>query len=306
MRIHGSQLGSLSVPLIVVAALGVSRAWGDSLTVGTYKDSYLLYEPLVVEVTLHLDDPFIPGMEDPREALEQLRRLRRRLYVELRDDKGEKMSKALVCGTEFLPSEEPRSEFRASGLAFPQAPERGGDFVPWEETGSFLLVVQDRERRLESNTISVSIRSPSRLETRASQIFREALPEAAKVMLEAESGNRSWAGLERLARDYPETVYGKYAIVSLALVRWKETFKEHNNKGEAEVWGPVAAELTKAATLFDGAHRLRERVLFDLARAHAFAGQSSEARRTAETLSSEFPDGEFGRKAQAMLAELDE
>jgi hypothetical protein len=294
----------LSLPLIVITALGASRAGGDSLRARVYQDSYLLFEPLVVEVTLHLDEPFMPGMEDPYKALEQLRRLHRRLYVELRDNEGEKASKTLLCGAEFLPSEDRRSEFRTTGLAFPQTPDRGGDFVPWEGTGSFLLVVRDYEHRLESNAMPVSIRSPAGSEGQAAQIFRKGSPEVAKALLQSDGGNSARGVLERLAHEYSDTLYGKYAFASLALIRWNNTRREHNDKGGQEIWGPVAEELAKAATAFEAPHPVRARVLFELARAQGLAGHRSEARRTAETLSSEFPDTEFGRKAKAMVTKL--
>ena len=72
------------------------------------------------------------------------------------------------------------------------------------------------------------------------------------------------------------------------------------------MWTPVAEELNRASTLFAGADPVREQVLFRLAQAQEFAGNLSKARRTAELLSVEFADSQFGRKAKDMVAELGE
>jgi len=305
MRCRLGKLRSLSGAFIVLALIGVSGARGDSLTVSVYKDNYVLYEPLVVDVVLHLDDPFMPGMDDPDKALEQLRRLHRRLYVELRNHNGDKMCKALLCGTEFRPTEEPCSEFRATGFAFPQAPERTGEFVPWEATGPFLLVLEDYERVLESNSILVSISPPSGSAMRGAQIFRQCgadmlAPLLGKQLRHAESQEL----LRRLAVEYGDTAYGRYAMVSLALVRYTSTFAEHNNKGGASVWDPVVADLAKAVEAFSGWHPLREKALFHLAVAEALARNYASAKQHAGVLAKEFPSGEYGTKGDKLIAEI--
>ena len=305
MRYRSGKLGVLARALIILALIAVSGARGDSLTVSVYKDSYVLYEPLVVDVVLHLDDPFMPGMDDPYKALEQVRRLHRRLYVELRDHNGDKMSRALLCGTEFRPSEEPCSEFRATGLAIPQAPERGGEFVPWEGIGPFLLVLQDYERGLESNSILVSIKSPTGSATPAAQMFKQCGADMLAPLLgERPHDTESKDLFRRLAAEYGDTPYGKYAMVSLALVRYRSTFAEHNNKGGASVWDPVVADLAKAVEAFSGWHPLREKALFHLAVAEALAGNYASAKQHAGVLAKEFPSGEYGTKGNKLIAEI--
>lgn len=290
---------------LVLPQLSVTEnSSGDSLAAAVYKTSFLLYEPVVVEVTLHLEKRFRPNEKDANEADKQLRRLRRRLDVELRDQHNETVRKGLLCGAQFLPTESPAHDFRAAGLAFPQSPDREGGFLHSELTGTFILVVRDRGTGLESNALPIEIAAPTEDARPPSELFKESFPGALMMILERKGDKETLAVFEHLARDYSDTVYGKYASVSLALLRWKDTFRQHNKTGGSEVWGPVTRELEKASTVFEGAHPLRERVLFDLARAQILAGQSSEARRTVEILSRDFPNTEFGRKAKDIPTEL--
>ncbi|MGB2985612.1 MAG: hypothetical protein WBE26_06985, partial [Phycisphaerae bacterium] len=193
----------------------------------------------MVEVTLHLEEPFRPDVEDPYEAVRQLGRLRRRLDAELRDQNNETVRKGLVCGAEFLPTESPAHDFQACGLAFLQGPDRKGGFLHSELTGTFMLVVRDRGTGLESNALPTKIVAPTDDGTAAAQVFKDSFPGALMTIVEQKGDKETLVAFERLAREYSETPYGKYAVVSLALMHYKATFAEHNNKGGAQVWGPV-------------------------------------------------------------------
>lgn len=311
MRFGVNQLGSLSVFLIVVTALGgaADSAGADRLAARLYDDSLLLYEPIVVHVELHLDKAFIPPevLDDPYEANRQLGRLRRWLTLELRELGGEKVSGGILV-IEFPRPSEPAQVLAATGLALlGRADPKTDEFHHWTRPGTFKLVVLDNENALESNEMSITFKIPSGMEFNAARIFTECGVDAIAALVgERPRRSESTELLRSLAAEYPETVYGKYAVVAVALLRWKDTFAQHNSKGGAEVWGPVAAELKRAAATFEGAHPLRGQALFDLARAQVWAGQMSEVRRTVETLATDFPTGELGRKARQLRSELDE
>ena len=299
-RLTGRGLSAL------VLAISTMSADADSLTIALHRDTVLLYEPLVVQVTLTLDEPFIPNAQDPHEALKQLGRLRRRLYIELREPGAEKMSEGFLAYIAFPRAEEPTRGFRATGLGFLGRDEQGGEgFAHWKNPGDYVVVVTDKENRLESNEIAVTLRTPKGTDLEAARIFQAGGLDAMNLIVQQEySRKETLVGFQRLARDYSETPYGKYAMVSLALIRWKNTFARHNVNGEASVWIPVVAELKEAAKSFDGSHPLRGQALFQLARAQVLAGSISQARHTAVTLCAEFANGVLEHKARALLSEL--
>jgi len=303
----GMWITSLGVCLMLALsqAPAAQNANGDSLAANVYRKSFLLYEPLVVEVTLHLEEPFRPDVEDPHEAVRQLGRLRRRLDVELRDQHNETVRKGLLCDAEFLPTESPAHDFQAGGLAFLQGPDRKGEFLHSELTGTFMMVIRDRGTKLESNALRITIVAPTEDATVAAQLFKDSFPGALMMILEQKADEKTLEHFERLASEYPETPYGKYALASLALIRWNNTRREQNDKGGQEIWGPVAADLAKAVGAFDGWHPLRGQALFRLSIAQVMAGNSAEARRTAQMLSTDFPTGELGHKTRQLLSELD-
>ncbi|MGB2987474.1 MAG: hypothetical protein WBE26_16545 [Phycisphaerae bacterium] len=296
---------------VAIMCLGVGGfadlAGADRLTAKLHSDSAVLYELIVVRVELHLDEAFLPPdvVDDAYEANRQLQRLRRRLGLELREPGGEKVSKGILI-LELPRPTEPAHVLAAPGVAFlGWADPKTDEFHHWTRPGIFKLVVVDRENGLESNEMPITLKVLPQTEVEAARIFKQCGVDAlAPLVGEQLRQTKSMELFRRLVAEYPETMYGKYAIVSLALMHYKATFAEHNNKGGAQVWGPVAAELTKAAAVFDGAHPLRGQSLFRLALAQVLAGESSDARRTAQTLCREFSDGKWARKAHALLAEL--
>ena len=293
---------------ILMSFLGVHQSKGDSLSATLEKDTFLLYELIVVKVTLRLGAPFLPSTEDPYEASRQLARLRRRLFVELRAPDGTTLTEAFLSGITFVPTDQPTQEFRTIGWGFlGKADRKGEDFEHWKRPGSYVLVVCDKQNKLESKEIPVTLGILDHAQLEAARIFASGGVDAISLVVQGEHWRRETLELfSRLARDYPGTIHGRYALASLALLRWEETVREHKDKGGSEVWAPVVDGLSKAATLFNGPHPLRARVLFRLAQAQIVGGNPSDARRIAELVSTQFPDTELGRKAQALLKELDE
>ena len=296
----------------VSLALGGFTEWarGDSLAAKLDSDEVLLYEPIIVHVELHLDEAFLPPemLDDPYEANRQLWRIHRRVNLELRDPGGQKISRAFLL-LEFPRPSNPARVVAATGFAFlGQADTKTNEFHHWAQAGVFTLVVIDEESGLESNEMPITFKIVSGREFEAAQIFKQSGLDGMLAALLAKQPRRAESIdlFRRLAEDYPETVYAKYARASLALLRWEDTARQHKDKGGSEVWAPVVDELVKASRLFDGAHPLRERVLFRLAQAQLVAGNPSDARRTAELLCTKLPDSEFARKAKEMLTKLDE
>jgi len=277
---------------------------GDTLVIRLHKEKVLLYEPLVVEVTLNLEEPFRRTVDDPHEADRQLHRLRRRLYAVLKDADDEALCKGLIGCLAFTPTEEPTSEFEDTGLAFLQSPNRKGGFLHSERTGTYTLVVRDRERGMESNAVPITIVAPRGEEVGAAEVFTQNSAKVARAIIEPGAQGSVVPSLARLASEFPETPYGKYAIASLALRHFEVTMAEHNIKGGAAVWSPIAAELRKAASRFTGRHPLREKVLLDLATAYAYAGDIVKSREAANALVSDFPNSKSTKEATQLLNEL--
>jgi len=301
----GSRLRKSALPVCLALGGFVGLARADTLTAKLYGDNVLLYELIVVRVELHLDDAFLPPevLDDPYEANRQLWRLRRRLRIELRRPEGEKVCDGILP-LEFPRPTEPVRVLANTGFAFlGRADPKTDEFHHWAEAGIFKLVVVDEEHGLKSNEMSITLEVPPASELEASRLFKECgLDAIAPLLGEQPQHAQSIELLHRLGENHVETVYGKYATASLALCRSSKTRREHNDKGGREVWEPVADELARAAKRFEPPHPVLAKLLFELATAQGLAGQRAEARQAAETLSSEFPDTEFGRKAKAMLA----
>ena len=149
----------MTASAVVLSLAGVGRSGADSLSASLYNESFFTYEMIVVNVTLHLEEAFLPNLADAREAARQLGRLRRRLFIELRDLGGETLSEALLVWIAFPPAEHPTHDFHATGAGFlGRADPKGRDFQHWADPGDYRLVVCDRERRLESDPIPITLR----------------------------------------------------------------------------------------------------------------------------------------------------
>ena len=294
---------SLSASIFSCACSSVAVA--DSLRAVILKGSFLPDEPLAIEVTLCLDEPVVVDfIEDPQEAEKQLRRLRRQLHVELRDQDGSTVAKSFLFGVEFLQPKDPSKEFSTSALAFWAMPIERRKGAPILTPGNYVVVVFDRGHGLESNEVPLEILAPRRKEQEAAELFRASLPGGALVILEQKDVAAALSRFQELARDYPETVYGKYARVSLALMCFKETRAEHNIKGGPAVWNPVVNDLVGVKTLFTGRHPLREMVLYHLTSALVFSGDYAGARKSLAALKSTFPRGKLGSRSEQFEKEI--
>lgn len=295
----------LGGPLLCIST---GAAHADSLRAELTKRVFLLYEPVAIEVVLRLDDALVVDFDaNAGEAEKQLRRIPRRLHVKLRNDEGTEVSESLLFGAEFAGVEPDRqaTDYSAGGLAFFELSNMAAGGA-WElEPGHYTLVVSGGGR-LRSNDMPLEIRAPRGKEQAAAGVFLASLPGAVGIIIAQEDQTGELSLFEDLARDYADTVYGKYARVSLMLLRYRETFAAHNNKGGAAVWASVARELATVEGVFAGRHPLRERVLFHLAITRALSGDYAGARQSALTLKEIYPYGRFASQSQQLKKEIDE
>jgi len=276
------------------------EARADSLRAEVLKCSFLPYEPVAIHVDLCFDEPVLVDFaEDPEEAEKQFRRIPRRLNVKLRDEQGTEVSESLLFGAEFTRPERghPAKEFSACGLAFFEVLKMAKGKA-WELDPGHYTIVVSGAGRLQSGAIAVELVAPEGKELEAAEAFRANFPGGALIILAQEDQTGAMSSFEDLARDYPETIYGKYAIVSLALMRFQDTVAEHSDKGGAVVWEPVARELAAAEKLFTGKHPLREKVLFRLAQVRVVCGDYAGARKYLAAVKKDFPRGEFGSRSE--------
>ena len=157
-------------------ALGGGTEWarGDRLLAKLDGDKLLLYEPIIVHVELHLDEPFSPpeAVDDPYEANRQLLRLRRRLAVALREPGGDDLSGGVFI-LEFPRPRESARVLRAMGVALlGRIDPKTDEFYHWGHAGTFTLVVTDEGNRLESNEMGLTFEAPSGTQLEAARIFK--------------------------------------------------------------------------------------------------------------------------------------
>ena len=297
-----SQITVLSVIGGIHLCAWTTAASADSLEAHVSKRSFLLYEPVPILVDLSYDDPVVVNFaENIEEAEKQLRRIPIRLNVTLRDEEGKEASQSLLFNAKFTRPErgDPVSTFAAGGLAFFDILKLAKGGMWTVEPGQYTLTVSGA--RLESRAISVEFRNPQGEELEASRVFAASFPGGIGIILAQEDKDGVIGSFQELARDYPETIYGKYALASLALMQYRETFAEHNNNGGAPVWSPVVEQLRAASQLLEASHPLRQKALFKLASAQVCAGSDDDAANTLEALRQEAPYGETGLDAARML-----
>lgn len=288
----------------VVTVLSLEPALGDSLTAESSKDTYYLFEPIVVNVRLHLDEPFVRVRDDPLEATRQRRRLRRNLDAELRD--GQDVLCEAALSTKFDAREDHAMDLYSTGVGILGEMMRDGDDVVfrfWATAGDYTLVVLDRDHRLESNEVSISIVAPEGDAVPASELFRSGGLATVPALVGIEYGEKVRPVFEQLAKEHPDTVYGKYAKVGLALLH-AEALRNRRVKAEPGTYPALAKDLKEAITLFEAGHPLRSRALWHLARTQRAPTVAGDPEETIRQLLSETNDGQMIREARDFLKEM--
>ncbi|MCP4593104.1 MAG: hypothetical protein GY842_20405 [bacterium] len=187
------------------------------------------------------------------------------------------------------------TEMSVHGLAFfglPKDPKAALWKLP---PGRYTLVVVNWKTQVRSNGVGVEIVAPKGRESKAAKVFRSVLQGGARMILEQKEVASVTTSFEELAQTYPDTTYGKYARVALALTRFEKAWVKHRHDGGIAVWGPLLKDLERVETVFTGEHPLREKLLRDLAYARLSCGDYAGARADVAALGTTFPHGLFGR-----------
>lgn len=298
-----AQWGML-LPLSGLISVGASgHLWADSLTVEPLQNTYYLFEPIAVRVTLQLDEPYVRAPNDPVEASRQWRRIKRRLILELRKD-DMLLCTALLTGNPFVATASPSTEFHDTllgclGVKTCTSPEY--QFAFWDEPGAYVLIVRDPESGLQSNETNITIVKPEAAEAVPATLFASGGLSSLLLLIDKQHGEEAIPTFERIVKDYPQSIYGKYAKTCLLLRRLERLSPTNTAPPARDLWPALVAELKDAATFFDAGHPLRSYALLHLARLQRALGANSKSEDTIRILLAESRDGYFVREANGLL-----
>jgi hypothetical protein len=270
------------------------------MTADSLQIEYLVYEPIVLRITLHVDAAIIPAV-DPLAAAKQRRTIRRNLSGELWRN-NEKCCTAMLGGGGFdlPPASATTLHALVIGLLGDIIPQEKTDsgFRFWKFPGQYLLVVVDEEHGLRSNAVPISIVAPHGHNARASEVFAAGGIQTLLSLLSVENVNSAATTFQKLVARYPETVSGRYARIILALCNVEKRGAERCET-DAETSVIWSSALQEAADLFAPGHPLRSRALLRLARFRSDAGDGFA--KAINALLSETDDGIFCAEAREQL-----
>lgn len=289
-------------PLVVLSTSLSSPVVGAQLEAHALNAVLAPGEPLVVEVVLRLPTLSTATATTSQSAVD-LRILHRRLEARLMRA-GETVTEFPLFGPDFSPEGSSSGLFKSVhiGVISRHKPE-SSSYVRFDHPGQYTLIVYDTaDRDLPPSTgVPVSIRELKRDEKESYSLFRTISPaEMLTILMEQELTPTTTTVLHDVALQYPSTIYGKYATVSMALCDFKRSLKTHGNKGGQPTWDPIVERLEKASELFSWKHPLREAVVFRLAQSQAFAKRYAQARITASNLA----DHASNHKSRHMVGRL--
>ncbi|MGB2985948.1 MAG: hypothetical protein WBE26_08695 [Phycisphaerae bacterium] len=295
---------SIALTAFVIVGFHLTPAFGDSLSATSLKHKYCLFEPIVLNVTLHFTEPFVRVQDDPVDAARQQRRLTRKLTAELRSG-DVKLCEAFLSGGQFDGVVDRGHQFHATvygclGTEVHGKPQ--SQFLFWDRPGKYVLVVRDQDNRLESNEISLEIIEPS--DSKAAELFASGGLDTLSLLLIQKYGQDMITVFETLGNDYPQTVYGRYASTCLVLRRFETTRQAHAPKDDIELWSSLARDLEKAVGLFPPSHPVRNRTLLALGYVQRARGFRTVAEETIMQLLTETTDGSFVRMAKQFSGDL--
>lgn len=286
------------VALLLVAS--TTRA--DSLSARATTDVLQVGEPIIVQVTLRLDQPYRRHVEDAREAAKQARRLKHSLVAELWD-RDQRVASASIGGVSFVAAQDGCNELNATVMGWFGVEEPGehrSRFRFWTDPGRFRVIVKGKESGLEAEGFSVDV-TPAANPTAAQLLVAGELDALALLFLQHEHGEGAVAAFERLARDYPETVHAQYARIVLAIrAGAKARTRSHRLECEVEL-GALANELQAASAVFEEGHPLRSRALFELAHVLLRNKERDRAVDAARSALSESKEGGLCDAAKQLL-----
>ena len=153
----------------------------------------------------------------------------------------------------------------------------------------------DGKAIVESNAVTITVTEPGPPDSGAWQSLREQPKEGAPFVFAL---SRRWedpgeAKLKDLIERFPKSTYATYARYALGR-RYRAIAKDSS----------VAWPLLER-TLSDKDFPFRDQVLYDLLADYLKAGQFTWARRHLDTLKADYPDTDWPRDAEALMAEAE-
>lgn len=335
-------------PILFVIALHCTLSYStnaDSLSATLHTSTVLPYEPIQVLVTLHLDGPLTSFNEDARQA--SLDRLHLRDQVQgviLRN--GMEECRFLLYPVEpFAIVDGSDRSYVAPFCGTPYSFDEGNKReILYARPGEYAFVVH--WLGTDSEPALLRIRRPEGGEMRASEIWSgSGLAGILPMLLEQKGDEQVVERFRKLAKDYPDTPYGRYARAAMGLWELKklkdqidrrntlkayQQVRESNYKDRQDVqfaieylrshpeevewlesqpaepdWKPILAALSDGANAFGPGHVMRQRVLFKLAAAQAQAKEIPAARSTVLELCNDYGERPVPKQVTQLLKSLD-
>ena len=284
----------------------IGSANGESLTVESLQETYFLLEPIVIKVTLHLDEPLRLVHDDPIEASRQHRELRRHLAVEFRNDDG-LVYETRLGALSFLPWDDLATDVLACLLVMPGEliPEKNESrFRFWGSSGIYRVRVHDREHEMYSNDVLIRFNEPGADAREAAQLFQAGGTGLLLALHGAERGVKARSLLENLAAAHGHTVYGKYARACLAVMRRPQGINQ-DDQDYAEGLAAAEADLKLVIASFRPAHTMRTRALIRLAELRMGSLREDDAAAVIEKLFRETADISMVRSAHELKIRIE-
>jgi len=294
-------------PLVILTGILASSvsARADSLSARPAKDVLEAAEPIILEVSLRLEQAYRPNVEDPPAAAKKAGGLTHRIAAELWDGE-QRVASAFIGGVRFVPLEDAEHDLHATVMGWFGIEEPGGGrsrFTFWTVPGRFRVVVKGVESGLEAEGFTIEITRPA--EPTAEQLLVSgALDALAVLLLQHKHGELAVPTLEHLADEFPDTVQGKYARGALAIRRAAKLRTALLTAGASTSRDNLAKELEDAAATFENGHPLRVRALLELAHALLGTNERDRAVETARQVLAEAQDGGLCEAAQQFLNEM--
>jgi len=297
------------IRMLLIAALALlacARTFADGLTATSMKDTYYLFEPITVEVTLSFDEPYVVVRDDPLEGSRQWRKLHRRLELALSED-GETLASGILAGAPFEPASTPATEVHSTLLACLGTKESAKPqhrFTFWDRAGEYTVTVRDNDSGLVSNRMRIRIVRPAVRDRIAAELFAASGLDGLLLLIDNEHGEAAVPVFQHIATEYPDSIYGKYAAMSVTMRSISDAFDTSDLGKTAPKWLAACKELRVTADLFDRGHPLRSRALLRLARLQ-YSGRAYEhAQESIQLLLGESTEGYFVGQGNALLRAL--
>lgn len=289
--------------LLAVPLIAPTSALGEGLIASARSSEHPLYVPLVVDVRLELDLQEKASPDDPISDRGIDRKLRRRLYLELRDEEGKRLSRSFLTGVDFAPVPGDTGRFRAVALAFlnDERLSKGG-FAPWATPGTFTAVVVDPTNELTSNEFLLLLTAPEPDEEVLAARFAASLREMIPWLISDASDVPLSEDVRVLGESTSDSDYAKYARIVAAIRSLR--IMRGSDPGPAAQRAAQLEDVEGAMNFLSAGHPVRDMVLLMTAVEHARTGAFTEAERLTKLLDPEKTAPSILQRAQALTREI--